>query len=57
MAALTVIDNLGEKASSLRAKISEFPGEDKTGLARGYIFDVPNLITHILDLEKTDARL
>ena len=57
MAALTVIDNLGEKASSLHAKISEFPGEDKTGLARGYIFDVPNLITHILDLEKTDARL
>ncbi|MBT5903399.1 MAG: sulfatase [Opitutaceae bacterium] len=57
MAALTVIDNLGERAVSLHQKIREFPGEDKTDLARGYIFDVPNLITHILDLKKTDARL
>lgn len=57
MATLTVIDNLGNRATSLHQKIREFPGENKTGLARGYIFDVPNLITHILDLKKTDARL
>ncbi|GAB5561788.1 MAG: sulfatase [Synoicihabitans sp.] len=57
MAALTVIDNLGARAESLHQKIRDFPGQDKTGLARGYIFDVPNIITHILDLEKTDARL
>ena len=57
MAALTVIDHLGPLAQSLHPKIRDFPGEDTTGLARGYIFDVPNLLTHILDLKKTDARL
>ncbi len=57
MAALTVIDNLADRATSLYENIRQFPGEDHTGLARGYIFDVPNLITHILDLKKTDARL
>lgn len=48
MAALSVIDHLGPLAAPLHTHVQAFPGEDETGLARGYRGDVEKLVLHIL---------